>query len=140
MNYKILLLLLFSGLGGVAQCADSLVITDPVSAHLSPQQNLKAYALTVCYGAGFTADKALTEETIRAARFYIEKGKYQIEAYNEAANLARAFQRKNYLSEKGETWAAMKCVDLLYSKELAKLVKRYEDERIAITRKGQRKH
>lgn len=140
MVLKLILSCLIASIAFNTQCAELPVITDPLSAHLTPVQNIKAYAVVVCYGAGFAADKALTEETIRAARFYIDKGKYQIEAYNEAANLARSFQRRNYLSETGETWAAMKCIDLLYSKELEKLVQRYENERIASIRKSKRKY
>jgi hypothetical protein len=44
------------------------------------------------------------------------------------------------LSEKGEKWTAMKCIDLLYSKELAKLVQKYESRRLAFTKKAQKKY
>ncbi len=110
-------------------------VTDPVSAHLSPANNLRAYALMVCFGDGFPGDKTLEHETTRAARFYIENGEYPIEAYNEAAELAATFLKKNYLSEKGEKWTAMKCIDLQHSKELIKLVKKYEAARVVNTKK-----
>lgn len=109
-------------------------VTDPVSAHLSPSDNLKAYALMVCFGDGFPDDKTLEHETTRAARFYIDNGEYPIEAYNETAALAAAFLKKNYLSENGEKWTAMKCIDLQHSNELRKLIKKYAPTRTANTK------
>jgi hypothetical protein len=128
----VLLLLLFPP---SAQGATPPVVTDPISAHLSPTQNLKAYALTVCFGDGFPADKTLEYETTRAARFYIDNGEFPIEAYNETYDLAHVFLNKNYLSEKGEKWTAMKCIDLLHSKEFAKLLQKYEKVRVADIKK-----
>jgi hypothetical protein len=94
MVFKLIFLFFIFGSVADAQCAAIPVITDPISAHLSPVQNLKGYAVTVCFGDGFPADKVMENETYRAAHFYIQNGVYPIEAYNETYDLAHAFLKK----------------------------------------------
>jgi hypothetical protein len=104
-------------------------VPDPISMHLSPAENLKSYALSACIGYGFPEAATVQAETGLASQAYIEAGRFGIEAYNEAAALARDFVAKNYLSEKGEKWTVIKCIDLFHSKELAKIVQKYDKAR-----------
>jgi hypothetical protein len=131
MHFKIIFALLLTPIANCGYCADLPIVTDPISAHLTPSQNLRGYAMVLCFGAGFPNEKILQQETTRAEQFYFEKGNCHIDAYNETAAMAHAFLKKKYLSENGEQWTAMKCVDFFYSKEFAKLVEKYEKERIA---------
>lgn len=118
------------GIGGLIcgfalACSAEEVITDPPSSHFSPLQNLQSYAVMVCIGDGFPADKVLDRETHAAARFYIEKGKLPIEAYNEAAGLAQTWLKKNYHQESNVHWTAMKCMDLMHDAALKRIVEKY---------------
>lgn len=106
-------------------CSAEEVVTDPPSSHFSPLQNLQSYAVMVCIGDGFPADKVLDRETHAAARFYIEQGKLPIEAYNEAAALAQAWLKKNYHQENQVRWTAMKCMDLLHDPALKRIFNKY---------------
>ncbi len=110
-------LIVFTGNAGSAPVQDFRTLT--------PVQNLKSYALTICLARGFPDNKALTTETHAAARAYIDFGKFGIDAYNEAAALAHRFVAQHYESEHGEKLTVLKCLDLFHSKELATLAQKY---------------
>lgn len=106
-------------------CSAEQVVIAPPSAHFSPLQNLQSYAVMVCMGDAFPGDKTLERETHAAARFYLEQGSLPIEAYNDAAALAQAYLKKNYLQENNVRWTAMKCMDLLHDAALKKIITKY---------------
>jgi hypothetical protein len=56
------------------------------------------------------------------------EGSFGVEAYDEAATLARKFLAKKYIGMHGEKLTVMKCVDLFHSKELDQLSKKYNRE------------
>lgn len=105
------------------------VVTDPISLHLPVAENLKSYALAACIGYGFPEAALVQKETRLATQAYFEAGRVGIDAYNDVAALARTFIAKNYLSEQGEKWTIIKCVDLINSKELAGVIRKHTPSR-----------
>jgi hypothetical protein len=68
---------------------------DHVTRAYSPVQFLKNYALSTCLYGGY-ADKAVKQDLVAGLNAYKELGQIDIEAYNEAADLAQTFLAKNY--------------------------------------------
>ena len=100
----------------------------------TPVQYLKNYALSSCLSYGLGPQEAKVEAG-DASRGYLELGSFGIDAYEDAAALARTFLAKPMLSKHGSKLTVMKCIDLFHSKELAQLAKKYNDERNARLKK-----
>ena len=110
--------LLTAPLGGNAEAAEPRVPYTPV-------QYLKNFALSVCIGEGFKSDDEVAKEANGAAGGYLELGSFPIEAHEQAAALAKKYLAKEYLSKHGHKLTVMKCIDLFHSKELDRLVRKY---------------
>lgn len=96
--------------------------------HYTPTQYLKNYALSSCVADGYQS-KEVVNDAVAGANGYLELGSLDIEAYNEAAVLGRAFLSKEYLSKSGEKLILMKCIDFYHSKELDRLVRKYANKK-----------
>ena len=97
---------------------------DNVTRAYSPAQFLKNYALSTCLYGGYS-DKTVKQDLLTGLNAYKELGKLDIDAYNEAADLAQRFLAKNYTGANGEKIVIMKCVDFFHSQELDSLAQRY---------------
>jgi hypothetical protein len=97
--------------------------------HYTPTQYLKNYALSSCIADGHHQSKEVSSDAVASANGYKELGSLDIEAYNEAAILARTFLSKNYMSYSGENLVIMKCIDFFYSKELDRLARKYAPQK-----------
>lgn len=100
----------------------------------TPVQYLKNYALSSCLSYGLEAKDAKVEAG-DAAGGYLELGSFGVDAYEEAAALARTFLAKPYQSIHGGKLTVMKCIDLFHSKELDQLARKYDKERKARLKK-----
>ena len=90
----------------------------------SPVQYLKNFALSVCIAEGFQSDE-VKKESNAAAGGYLELGRFPFEAHEEAAALAKKYLAKEYRGKSGQKLTLMKCIDLFHSKELDRLVRKY---------------
>lgn len=97
----------------------------------TPEQYLKNYAVSACIAGGYASSAEVADDAKAAAGGYLELGSFDIEAYNEAAALAKTYLSKHYVShnDSGKTpsLTLMKCIDLYHSKELEQLVRHYSD-------------
>ncbi|PLK47313.1 T6SS amidase immunity protein Tai4 family protein [Uliginosibacterium sp. TH139] len=97
----------------------------PERKHYTPAQYLKNYALSACIANGFQSGEVVSD-ALAAANGYKELGSLDIDAYNDAAALGKAFLTRDYLSHEGsEKLILMKCVDLFHSRELNQLARKY---------------
>jgi hypothetical protein len=97
---------------------------DDVSFTYSPTQSLKNFALSVCISDGYESEEVV-KDSKAAAGGYLELGSFPIEAYDEAAALAKRFLAREYKGIRGEKLTLMKCIDLFHSKELDRIAKKY---------------
>ena len=58
----------------------------------------------------------------------MEFGNIDIDAYSEAVSLAQNALKKSYQGKRGEPLHVMKCVDFMFSTEIALLVEKYVGE------------
>jgi hypothetical protein len=96
----------------------------PARKYYTPIQYLKNYALSACISDGYQS-KEVVNDAVAAAIGYKELGSLDIDIYNEAADLARTFLSKSYMSKSGEKLVMMKCIDFFYSKELDRLARKH---------------
>ncbi len=90
----------------------------------SPIQYLKNFALSVCLADGYASDE-VKKDSLAAAGGYLELGGLPFEAYEQAESLAKQFLAKEYRCISGGRLTLMKCIDLLHSKELDQLARKY---------------
>lgn len=81
---------------------------------------LKNWAMSRCIAEVY-ADKATKDDANATAAAYLEAGHQPIEAYEQLGALVSKFAQRKYSSSTGSELNAMKCIDLLNSKELDKL-------------------
>lgn len=85
---------------------------------------LTRYALGQCLAATYPGT-AIERDARAAAAGYLEFGSLPIEAYEDATALARDAASRAYAGKHGEPLHAMKCLDLLHSPELERLLDRH---------------
>jgi hypothetical protein len=90
----------------------------------SGAEYLKNFALSVCISDAYKSEE-VTKDSKDAAAGYFNLGNFPIEAYEETEALAKTFLAKEYRGVHGEKLILMKCIDLFYSKELARLIRKY---------------
>jgi hypothetical protein len=89
---------------------------------------LKNYALSSCIADGYKSQKVVND-AVAGANGYKELGNLDIDAYNEAAALARTFLSKNYMSRSNENLVIMKCIDFFHGDELNHLACKYATQK-----------
>ncbi len=82
---------------------------------------LKNWAFCICL-ASVSKDKDTIDDANATASAYLEYGKQPIEAYNMLRKLSEQYARRQYVGSIKSEFNTMKCIDLLHSKELDKLV------------------
>ncbi|MBR0777578.1 hypothetical protein JQ625_22325 [Bradyrhizobium diazoefficiens] len=111
-----------------ALAAIAVLAASPVAAadrvEYSAVQSLKNFALSACIADGYRSDEVVNDSKA-AAGGYLELGRLPYQAYEEAAQLGRAFLAKDYQGKSGERLTLMKCIDLFHSKELDQLARKY---------------
>ncbi len=116
-----------SGLPGIAFW---LLLAGSTLAEVSPAGKagdtvlLRNFAVAQCVRASYD-DPAVKADAADAIGAYVEFGSLAPEAYEKAAELAKAFASRSYAGKNGGKLQLMKCLDLLASPELADLVKLY---------------
>ena len=85
---------------------------------------LKSYAFSQCIARAYPNTK-IAADAKAASAGYMEFGNISIEAYSEAVSLAQKTLKKSYRGKRGEPLHVMKCVDFMFSAELALLVEQY---------------
>jgi hypothetical protein len=90
----------------------------------SGAEYLKNFALSVCISNAYKSAE-VTKDSKDAAAGYFNLGSFPIEAYEEAEALGKTFLAKKYRGIHGGKLTLMKCIDLFYSKELARLIRKY---------------
>ncbi len=100
------------------------VLADNPRVEYSPVQYLKNFALSTCIAQGYKSGE-VTKDSSAAAGGYLELGSFPMEAYAEAASLAKKFLAKEYQGKHGEKLTLMKCIDLFNSGELEQLARKY---------------
>lgn len=84
---------------------------------------LTRYTLSRCLGTAFP-DTAIEGDAGAAAGGYLQLGSLPIEVYEEATTLAKEAASRTYHGKHGEPLHVMKCLDLLDSPELERLIDR----------------
>jgi hypothetical protein len=100
------------------------VLAQNVEARRTPEEYFLNYALSSCLADGYAASE-VKNDAAAAARAYLELGSFPLEAHTEATLLARKQLSQKYSSASGVDLTLMKCLDLLHSKALGALVKKY---------------
>lgn len=93
----------------------------------SAAENLRNFALSVCISDGYQSEEVV-KDSRAAAGGYLELGGFPIEAYEEAASLGKKFLAKDYRGKRGEKLTLMKCIDLIHSKELEQIIRKYSKQ------------
>lgn len=110
---------------GTALCLSSACLAQSASKQYSAAEYFRNYALSTCLADGYKADE-VTKDAAAAARGYVELGGFPLEAHTEATTLARTFLKREYQSMSGESLVLMKCIDFYHSRELKRLVEKYQ--------------
>jgi hypothetical protein len=90
----------------------------------SPAQYLKNFALSACLAEGYQTPE-VRKDASASAGGYLELGGLPVEAYEEAAELGKAFLAKKYESRSGSALVAMKCIDFYHSAALDRIAGKY---------------
>jgi len=107
--------------------APSIVCAKDADPHVqySTAQYLKNFALSVCIADGYKSEEVVKDGRA-AAGGYLEFGSSPIEAYEDVEALGKTFLAKDYPSIHGGQITLMKCIDFYHSKELERVVKKYQ--------------
>jgi Type VI secretion system (T6SS), amidase immunity protein len=89
---------------------------------------LRNYAIARCFSEAFPGSPVATDASASAAG-YLERGSVSADAYAEIAKLSQKFLARKYPSLSGEPLQTMKCIDLFYSSDLDRVVRRYAPKR-----------
>jgi len=112
-----------AGTALVAGCATAGMPAPDQTGHGSEASLLTRYALSQCLAAAYP-DTGIERDARAAAGGYLEFGNLQIEAYEHATAIARAAASRRYEGKQGEPLHVMKCLDLMDSPELERLLDR----------------
>jgi hypothetical protein len=96
-----------------------------MTATYSQRDLLKNWAFSVCLAA-ISKDAAAKADANATAGAYLEFGRQGIEAYQALHELVDSFVARRYAGSTGAEYNTMKCIDLLHSIELDRLVARLE--------------
>jgi hypothetical protein len=91
----------------------------------SAAEDLRNFALSVCISDGYKSEEVV-KDSRAAAGGYLELGGFPIEAYEETAALGKKFLTKEYRGKHGEKLTLMKCIDLIHSKDLDLIIRKYD--------------
>jgi hypothetical protein len=107
--------------------APSIVCAKDADPHVqySAAEYLRNFALSVCIADGYKSEEVVKDGRA-AAGGYLEFGSSPIEAYEDVEALGKTFLAKDYPSIHGGQITLMKCIDFYHSKELERVVKKYQ--------------
>lgn len=97
----------------------------PMAGTYSQRDLLKNWAFSVCL-AEVSKDAATKADANATAGAYLEFGQQGIEAYQALHELVDSYVARRYAGSSGAEYNTMKCIDLLHSIELDRLVVRLE--------------